>query len=92
MKVREIANYLSLVDRFYGRLFARGVYAYGHQDRAQLEFAEIRSGSIEAIIREVIDDITSKQNLVIVFLLIKYLPNIIKFVKKEKIERFFERL
>lgn len=78
LTVREFSNYLSLIDKFYGRLFPKGVYSYGHSEIIQLRISEIRSGSIETIIKDVIDEVYSKQNLVIVFLLMKYIPNIIK--------------
>ena len=78
LKVREFSNYLSLIDRFYGRLHPNGIYAYGHRERIQLKISEIQSGSIETIIKEALYNIGTQQNLVIVFLLMKYLPNIIK--------------
>ncbi len=78
LKVREFSNYLTLLDRFYGRLYYDGIYAYGHRPKAQLEINEIKKGSVEVVILESIQAVTSNPNLIIAFLLLKYLPNIIK--------------
>lgn len=78
LSLRELGNYFSIIDRFYGRLYEDGIYAYGHREEEHLKISEIRKGSIEAVITEIISSVTSPPKLVIVFLLLKYLPNIIK--------------
>jgi hypothetical protein len=81
LRVREFNNYISLLDSFYGRLYRDGIYAYGHREYSQLIISEIQNGSIEVIIKEAITRIISPPGLVIVFLLMKYLPNITATIK-----------
>jgi len=78
INVRELSGYLSLIDGFYARLYPEGIYAYGHRKEEQLKFSGMRSGSIETVIEEVLSVVTSPHRLVLLYLLMKYLPNIIK--------------
>ena len=81
LRIREFNNYFSLLDGFYARLYRDGIYAYSHREYSQLIISEIRNGSIEVIIKEAITNIISPQVIVIVFLLMKYLPNITATIK-----------
>jgi hypothetical protein len=44
-RIRDLAAYLTLMDRFYGRLLAGELHSYSHRRAEQLEYREIRYGS-----------------------------------------------
>ncbi|HCY74387.1 MAG TPA: hypothetical protein DHV28_00565 [Ignavibacteriales bacterium] len=72
---RELSNYFAIIDKFYGRLYSDGIYSYAHRKWEQIKIYEIRQGSIEAVIREALEN---SQNFVILYILLKHLPNFIK--------------
>lgn len=86
LSIRELSNYFAIIDKFYGRLYSDGIYAYAHREWEQLKFYEIRQGSIEAIIKETLEN---SQNFVILYLLLKHLPNFIKS-SSETVKNFAE--
>ncbi|HEX9654150.1 MAG TPA: hypothetical protein VGA99_10590 [bacterium] len=78
VNVREFGAFLSFVDRVYGRLSPEGIYRYSHNERRQLYVTAIEKASIEIQITEMLSQIRESQNLLIVWLVIKYLPTLIK--------------
>jgi hypothetical protein len=67
---------LSITDRFYGRIFSEGIFAYSHRKNEHLKITEIRDGCIEIVIKETINRICISNKLVITYLLLKNLSNI----------------
>ncbi len=47
VNVRELATYLSLLDRLYGRLSPKGLRSYSRSKNTQLKVSEFRKGSLE---------------------------------------------
>lgn len=78
VKAREFGAYLSLADRVYGRLSEMGLRSYSLTRNKQLRIAEIRKGSIELVITEVISNFHEAMPLVILYLFLKYLPGAIR--------------
>jgi hypothetical protein len=81
INVREFAAYLSLVDRVYGRLSPRGLNSYAHWETGQLEITEIRKGSIELIISQVISEFRGVAVLIVLWQVLKQLPNVVAAFK-----------
>lgn len=78
--VRGFANYLELIDRFYGRLYPRGFRSYAHRPDDQVEFAEVRPGSFELVISEILAQSDTVAPVLVLYLLLKYLPEFLKSV------------
>lgn len=72
---REFAEYLSFIDRVYGRLSPVGLMSYAHRERGRLQIAEINKGSLETVFRFFADQ---ADVAIILFLVVKYLPHWIK--------------
>lgn len=78
---RDFSAFLLLIDHFYGRNYNGGFLSYAMTDSAHLRADEIRSGSIEIIIQELLRHLPVKQ-AIIFFLLIKYLPSALKSISE----------
>jgi hypothetical protein len=78
ISARDFGGYLSLTDRVYGRLSESGLRSYSQTPRKQLRISEIRSGSIEIVILELLSRFTDATPLVILWLFLKYLPTVVK--------------
>ncbi len=78
--VRGFANYLELIDGFYGRADPRGYRSYAHRPEDQVEIAEVRRGSLELIISELIAHTDTVAPVFILYLLLKYLPDFLKSI------------
>jgi len=81
LNLRELAAYLSLIDKTYGRLSPSGIYAYSHRPGEQLEIDSVSHGSLELKFLELIDNAPGIQALLFVFLILKYLPGVSKAYK-----------
>lgn len=81
INVREFAAYLSLIDRIYGRLSPKGLNSYAHREWGQLEITEIRKGSLELIISQLVSEIRGVAILIILWQVLKYLPNAVTAFK-----------
>lgn len=72
-QLRDLANYLLLVDRFYGRQDPRGFRSYAQRSQEQLEIAETKAGSLELILSEGIDFVR-QHHLVLTWVLVLGIP------------------
>lgn len=77
MYARELGAFFSCLDHFYGRLDDRGFLSYSMTKRKQLVINEIRVGSWEVVIENILERY-SVESIAKFFLLIKYLPSIVK--------------
>lgn len=82
LNLRDLAAYLSLIDETYGRLSPSGIHAYSHRPAEQLNIDSVSHGSLELEFFETISNTHSIRALILVFLILKYLPNIIEFLSK----------
>lgn len=73
VNVRELASYLTFVDKTYGRLTPRGIRSYAQRRDAQIE-ASFRRGSLETVITEVVQNKDLITALVLLRFVLKYLP------------------
>jgi hypothetical protein len=80
IRVRQFAAYLNFIDKAYGRLTPRGIIHYARTSTYELKATEIRQGSLEIVISNILSESTSIRAIIIVGLLLKYLPSIIKSV------------
>ena len=78
ISIRNLAAYLHFIDKAYGRLTPKGIQHYSHTSTYELKIAEIRRGSIEIVIADVLSNNNSIKALIIVGLLLKCLSIIIK--------------
>lgn len=77
VNVRELGAYATFMDRMYGRLSSRGLASYSRRESAQLKISQIRQGSWEIVITHVLSS-GNATPLIILGLLLKYLPNMMK--------------
>ncbi len=78
ISIRKFAGYLNFIDQTFGRLTPEGITAYSKTSKYELKIAEVRFGSWEIIIENLLSDPSSIKALIIVGLLLKFLPSIIK--------------
>jgi hypothetical protein len=76
INVREFSAYLSLIDRVYGRLSAKGLNSYAHWESDQLEIREIRKGSLELVISQIASEFRGVAVLIVLWQVLKQLPNV----------------
>lgn len=72
--LRDLANYLLLVDRFYGRQDPRGFRSYAQRSDEQLEISETKAGSIEIVLSESLDFVR-QHHLVLTWILLRGIPH-----------------
>lgn len=75
--LRELSSFLLIIDHFYGRFDKNGYQSYASSHHKHLKADEIKVGSIVVVIEQIIEKL-GKHNAVYFFLLIKFLPSIIK--------------
>jgi len=80
ISVRNLAAYLNFIDKAYGRLTPKGIKHYSQTSTYELKITEIRRGSIEIVIADVLSNTTSIKALIIIGLLLKCLPKIIRSI------------
>jgi hypothetical protein len=76
--VRDLANYLRLIDGVYGRLDPRGFRSYAQREDDYLRIDEVRPGSMEVVISQLLATTERALPLVVLFILLKYLPEFLK--------------
>lgn len=74
---RELGSFLITIDDFYGRFYKKGFLSYAKTHKAHLKASEIRQGSIEIIVQEILKKL-SIHDTIYFFLMIKYLPVVVK--------------
>jgi hypothetical protein len=82
INAREFAAYLSLMDRVYGRVSIGGFRTYSLTPYTQLELTEIRKGSIEIVIIEILSHFRDTFPFVILWLFLKYFPTGFKTISE----------
>jgi len=80
ISVRQLAAYLTFLDKAYGRLTPKGIAHYARTTKYELRVSEIRHGSIEIVIANLLSDPESIKALIIVGLLLKFMSGTIKSV------------
>ena len=75
LKARDLASYLSLIDHVYGRLDPKGLLSYAHRKEGHVELSDVRAGSVELVISGLIEH---RWTLVVLFLVLKYLPEALR--------------
>ena len=76
--VRDLANYLRLIDGVYGRLDPKGYRSYAQRENAYLRIDEVRSGSMEVILSELLATTERAVPLLVLYVMLKYLPEFLK--------------
>ncbi len=71
LALRDMAAYLQLIDHVYGRLQPRGFRSYAMRPAQYLRVEQVRSGSVELVIPEILKDLPL---IAVVWLCLKYLP------------------
>lgn len=78
ISARDFSSYLAFIDRTYGRLDPRGLRSYAQREAAHLKLTEIRGGSLELVITQLLESGSQVAHVVVLYLLLKYLPDFIK--------------
>lgn len=77
LNIKEFSAYLDFIYQTDGYLSNYGFLSYSKMPRVQLEITEVRQGSLVLIIEKLLNEIGG-QNLMIIYLVLKFLPNVIK--------------
>lgn len=78
ISIRQLAAYLNFIDKAYGRLSPKGIINYSRSSKYELKVSKIRHGSLEIVISYLLANPNEISALILVGLLLKYLPGIIK--------------
>jgi len=78
LSVRGLGAYLMLADRVYGRLTEAGLSSYARSADDQLQITQIRKGSLEIVIAEVLSHFKDATPIAVTWLFLKYLPQAMK--------------
>jgi hypothetical protein len=82
LNIRELSAYLAIIDEVYGRFAHGGLRSYVQDESKQLRIEKLKQGSLEVYIVELVTRATDAWPLIIVFLFLKYLPNVADTYKK----------
>ena len=88
IKIKELSAYLDIIYRFDAHLSDIGFNRYIHYPNLQIEIDEIRFGSWEIVIQRFLDSVDADK-LAIIYLALKFLPNIIRTFS-DGIYRYYE--
>lgn len=81
LSFRDLSYFLLTVDHFYGRMYKKGFLSYSMTEIVQLKMDEVRQGSIEIIIEDILSKLPLKESIYF-YLLIKHLPSGLKSVSE----------
>lgn len=73
ISIRDLAAFLDLTDRMYGRLSEKGLLSYAHRERDHVQISRLRQGSWQLELIEVLGS-TQSFVLVLIGIILKYLP------------------
>lgn len=73
LNCREFGAFLSVIDSVYGRITRTNYYSYSHFEHGQLNISEVRKGSTELIVADVITQVIQVTPYVLLLLFIRYL-------------------
>jgi hypothetical protein len=82
LPIRDLSAFLELIDRTYGRLHPKGLASYAQQRKKHIKMHQVFFGSLEAVIEELIANIDHASYLVMLYLVLKYLPNLVEALSK----------
>ena len=79
LNAKELSDVLEFIYRIDGKSRLEGFNSYSKTKRNQLRISEIKGGSIELIIDSIYNSL-SPQTLILIWLALKYLPNLFSSV------------
>ena len=71
IELRDFASYINLIDNIYGRLSRKGLASYSRNVSEHLKISEVRQGSLEIILSEAVENLTSLEKLVVIGLILQ---------------------
>jgi hypothetical protein len=77
VNLREFTAYFSLIDRVFGRVSVGSLALYSRRRGEQLSVAQFQAGSLETVFRALLGS-ADAQSLITVWLILKYLPKILR--------------
>jgi len=77
VNVRDLAAYLGLMDRVYGRLVSGELRRYAQMPAEQIEVSQFKTGSWEMIFQELVVNVDKVSATILLGLVLKYLPDVI---------------
>jgi hypothetical protein len=81
-RLKDLAAYLTFLDRIYGRISPLGLKTYLKRSEEQLRVSEVRQGSIELIFQKILETSSQASPYIFLFLFLKYFPGIAKAVSE----------
>jgi len=78
ISIRDLSAFLELVDHIYGRLTPEGFRSYARRDFGHLKISRIQEGTWELIIETTLSTLKQSGILLIIWLVLKYLPQAFK--------------
>lgn len=87
---KELSSYFDLIYRLDGHLSEIGYLKYVHNPNAQIKIDDVRIGSWEIVIERLLKSIEADK-LVIIYIALKYLPNVIQAVV-DNVHKYYQVL
>ena len=79
LNVRELSAFFEMLDGIHGRLNPEGFRSYAQKREKQLTISDIRSGSWELIITEIVTSALSSSTIIIIWIILK-IPKILETI------------
>ena len=74
ISIRDLSAFLELIDHVHGRLTPEGLRSYARREYGHLVISRVQKGSWELIIQTALSSIKDCEVLLIIWLVLKYLP------------------
>jgi|GEM_PF-6245318 len=81
LSLRDFGAFLAFADSVYGRCSELGLHSYAHRTGEHVRFTRVKPGSLELIIEYLKSELVNPSALILLYLLLKYLPNLSVSVK-----------
>lgn len=74
ISIRDLSAFLELVDHIHGRLSPEGFRSYARREFGHLKISRVQEGSWELILETTLSYVKQSEILLIIWLVLKYLP------------------
>lgn len=74
ISIRDLSTFLELLDHIHGRLTPEGFRSYARREFGHLKISRVQEGSWELIIETTLSYVKQSEILLIIWLVLKYLP------------------
>ena len=78
--IRDLSAFLELIDHIHGRLTSEGLRSYARREHGHLRISRVQHGSWQFIIETTLSYIKQTEVILIIWLVLKYLPQAVQTI------------